>query len=297
MTTPRVLAARFVAYHPGLATEVSSSADCSRYSVPFRLGNSAERVDERLEDFFCTLVIGDLYKEDHKFIAGARLEDDTPLVPSKALVAVVGTLEPGIGETLNCDFKVSLSIRRGVVEIHPMSESARSCAWSNRDRCLTVPNPVNRRRHRLEIGTLARIARFAVTWDDARRYQQPQDENQQRTPDPTVPPHRLTPPRYPPKPRTLPRHRTVAEKQTIQAQRNQYLGNSAERVNERLENLVGSIVVGDIHKENDEGLLVRAAGLEQHEPLITPEVVPTVVARPEPGVGEALSRYRKVPPL
>ena len=64
--------------------------------MPFRLGNSAERVDERLEDFFCTLVIGDLYKQDHNPIAGARLKDDTLLVPPEALVAVVGSPESSI---------------------------------------------------------------------------------------------------------------------------------------------------------------------------------------------------------
>ncbi len=61
-----------------------------------RLGNRAERVNERLEDLFCTLVIGDLYKDDHEFIAGARLKDHEPLLTPKALVAVVGSPESSI---------------------------------------------------------------------------------------------------------------------------------------------------------------------------------------------------------
>ncbi len=71
----------------------------------------------------------------------------------------------------------------------------------------------------------------------------------------------------------------------------------SERVDERLEDLHGSIIFRDLHENDDEGLLVCAAGLEQHEPLITPEAVPTVVARLQPGIGVALNRYRKVPPL
>ena len=73
------------------------------------------------------------------------------------------------------------------------------------------------------------------------------------------------------------------------------LGNRSESVDEWLKDLVGSIIFRDLHENDDEGLLGCAAGLEQNEPLITPEAVVTVVASVEPGVGEALNRYRKVP--